>query len=354
MIDTLDIQLNDYKIKKEYQIQIIQGILNMTTGEIKGERTLYKSKDFEIIAKKAYLNTKHFRFDLTRYGAFISTTVPRWFYNSNYYPINKDQLILFGQQLQKELDQNGILTNVYNADICRMDIFKNGIMKNSPIFYLQTLDLLSGKRVKKEKYKENILFKNTQREVFFYDKYIQLQDKGYNISDIPINSLRGEVRFTTKQSIKRFIDSDSKFGRLQSYFKDLPEIYIQQMKDIIFYQKFNFEGITNCIEDERQKLEYLIQNNKSKKSIVKQWIYNKGVYTLINEFGDMKSVKNLLSEFLSKNTVRDNISRMEKAFFEETQFHQQTKNIIKYYQELCDVFLNNKQIYGSLTMHSQY
>jgi hypothetical protein len=239
-IDTLKLRITDYTINKGAPLTVQPAAYDLATGET-NESTLYQDGDYKIQGTKAYINRGAFKLTINDYGAFLHTSVPKQYHGSNDIPVNGKQTkdVLIG--IQKELKENGIHTDIFNADLSRIDISKQAEMNNLTSDYNPAFYMLQGKRMNKRDYGSTILFHNTQRQLCFYDKVVETQIRTKVKQTGPSHTLRNEVRLLSKRAIIGATDLKT-VRELISEYGILDQVYIDQVRNVL---KYDIEGITD-------------------------------------------------------------------------------------------------------------
>lgn len=201
-VDTVKVILNDFRIEPGAKLDIQLGIRDFATGEIR-QQELYSDGHSLIEGSKAIQNTLNYQFTLQDL-AVLQLSLPKVLHNTN------STAIVDGQQasqafmaVEKELASNGIHTNIKEASLSRLDIFRQQRTRFAFTDYSPVFTMLTGTRQNKRDYGTTYLFYNTRREVAFYDKEVEEAMRARKELSLisPSNLVRAEARLLRKQTI---------------------------------------------------------------------------------------------------------------------------------------------------------
>ena len=336
MIDTLKLYITDFEITPESPIKVQPGTINLD-GETELEAVLFKTNKGMVKGAKAFLNDSKFRFDINSKGAFLSTEVSRWFGENNFRPISQVQFSEFSESIKKGLEDNGVKTNLENSRLLRLDLFRNGEMQYFPSVYFPVLRSCRGRRVHKRDYGDTVLFHNTRRESCFYDKFLQMDTKGLDVSDIPRNSLRGEIRLKTADTVQRWTGGMKEFSDIKRGFGYLKETYRGQLGDMVFRYGTETPEQLDCFVDDLRTLNFF--REKTGKQAFNKWIEAEGILDILERYGDIESVRRLLLQVFTKGAVSKQIKRIEDTVKSLKWLGIGKVRFIDLYNELVETFL---------------
>ncbi|MGC8691359.1 MAG: hypothetical protein ACP5SP_08005, partial [Caldisericum sp.] len=135
------------------------------------------------------------------------------------------------------------IADLDKAEIWRLDIFKNVLTSKPYGVYKDVLQSLNLKRTSSRQYPDSYLMRNGVRELMFYNKIKELEEKlgfayvkqVYNFSSE--NIIRGELRLLKHKEVKR--QGIEYLKEIPDKWKDLKEIYKNYMGEVF---KYEFQG----------------------------------------------------------------------------------------------------------------
>lgn len=206
MLDTLKLMLNDYEISGESSLRVQPGAYEVATGE-KLEFPLFSTSSHTFYGSKAYLNSENWNLTLKPLpagnratGAFLQFSVPKNHYGNNYYSTGEHGTRAVFEKVEKELQEQGIRTNLLDSSLSRVDTFKN-IEPVEPFEnYAPVFKLLNAKRTQKREYGTTYLLSNTQQEFCIYDKLAEMKMRNEDTSEFP-ETMRFEHRALKKEKV---------------------------------------------------------------------------------------------------------------------------------------------------------
>jgi len=207
MIDTLKLMLSEYKVSPESSLRVQPASYEVATGE-KVEYPLFRNEAGTFFGSKAYLNTENWNLTLKPLpagnrgtGAFLQFSVPKNYYGSNYYSVGEEGTRAALKKVEGELEQSGVLTNLEEAELSRIDTFKN-IQPEEPFSsYFSLFSLLRARRAQQRGYGTTFLLSNSSQEFCVYDKLQEMKEHGLEISNLP-KTMRFEHRALKKEKVK--------------------------------------------------------------------------------------------------------------------------------------------------------
>ena len=236
MIDTISIGTQEFAFQKHTKL-VLRTDLNLETGEI---------------LEKYFKNLDTFNLTVDSKGLRLHFSLPKLYgLKDNFYPLGAHSFRIAIDNLQRTLQDIGIITDVNQMKILRLDIFKNIETQKNYKTYVEILRNLGLKRTHKREYPDGFLCSNSLREVMFYNKIKELKDSfgvayvrkfGFDTENV----VRGEVRLlkhreVTKQGITYLKEIPDKWGLLK-------EIYRSYMMEVFKYE-FQEGGESLKIED---------------------------------------------------------------------------------------------------------
>jgi len=241
MLDTLKLMLNDYEISPESSLRVQPGSYEIGTGE-KLEFPLFQNENGVYYGSKAYLNSKSWNLTLRHLpggmratGAFLQFSVPKNHYGNNYFSTGEHGTQAVFEKVEKELRESGINTNLLQADLSRVDTFKN-IEPEEPFEnYSGLFKLLNAKRTVKREYGTTFLLSNTQQEFCIYDKLAEMRMRNEETSEFP-ETMRFEHRALNKQKVSSLYG----FSKAQELFKGGYQVIREKQRENWLNSLFSF------------------------------------------------------------------------------------------------------------------
>jgi len=207
MLDTLKLMLSDYEVKSSSTLRVQPGSYEVATGE-KLEFPLFSNSSGTFYGSKAYLNTDKWNLTLKPLpggnratGAFLQFSVPKNHYGNNFYSVGEQGTEAVINQVEQELSENGIGTNLLKADFSRVDTFKNVEPEEPFSSYYNLFSILKANRAVKRDYGTTFLLSNTQQEFCIYDKLEEMRHRAESTSDFP-ETMRFEHRLLNREKVK--------------------------------------------------------------------------------------------------------------------------------------------------------
>ena len=329
--DTVEFQLNDFKIGKNAHIQLKQGDIDTATGEIRGNNFLYEQNNDKYRGKGAYFNDELFnlnilpeRRELIMLGAGnnihslmnIKISLPKIHgKGNNLNGITQNEAGEVMKHVQRELKQNDIHCNIFEAVPIRMDLFKNVFTDEQMKTYAPVYNVLNGKRVKNKTTYDatGFLMQNTVMQYAVYDKIEEMQKNKKDTSNLSGNIARFEQRFIDKRKLAKATGFNNVRDILKHY-RELPDLFYSGWKSEIF--KYEAKDVlikyAKQIEDELKYYMY-DEHGTYRRNWQQRHLQMKGLqYIVENEGKDVyeTALRNVLMERNEKqNTINVKIKR---------------------------------------------
>ena len=209
MLDTVKLQLKDYEITDFSTLEVQPARYVSGTGEVVSEFPLFKNSSGKVFyGSKAFLNTpkwnltvKPVNYSPSGTACYIHFSVPGIHNGNNFYSVGEQGTEAVINQVEQQLTENGIKTNLQNAQLSRVDTFKNIQADQSFESYSTLFQLLKCNRGIKRDYGTTFLLSNSQQEFTVYDKLVEMQNKGISTADFPENTQRYEHRLLNRNKI---------------------------------------------------------------------------------------------------------------------------------------------------------
>jgi hypothetical protein len=384
MIDTLRLNLTDCEIKRSCPLTIQPGLIDHSSGQTFNESDLFIDNTGKIITgSKAYLNHEKFNLtiqptiqpEMTEYnrsklkikrfkridekiqkdlwdwesendevkGIFIQTSLPRLLSETNLKTLSYDEQKTALKTLETELKNNGIKTNIFNANLSRVDTFTN-LKTDFPFYsYSNLFSLMECSRMKSIGYAdESFLWKNGNQQLAIYDKILEMKTKK---PELNFASSKNIMRIENRLLKKRAIDAKLHFIKLDDIYKNYDELkdyHRRETEKKIF--KYSFSEIRGLTEN---KLE--AQLIFCKKQFKDKWL---------DGFLKMEGIKAFLGSD-NENFLLDMIDKLDSEKKEIT-IRVKKSRAKKLYQEMKfyismfemdfkkDKFKSNAELYNEL------
>jgi len=206
MLDTLKLMLSEYKVSPESSLRVQPASYEVATGE-KVEFPLFRNEAGTFYGSKAYLNTENWNLTLKPLpagnrgtGAFLQFSVPKNYYGSNYFSVGEAGTRASLKKVEGELAENGVLTNLEEAELSRVDTFKNIEPEEPFCSYFSLFSLLRARRAQQRGYGTTFLLSNSSQEFCIYNKLEEMREHGEETSELP-ETMRFEHRALTKRKV---------------------------------------------------------------------------------------------------------------------------------------------------------
>ncbi len=312
-VDTLKLRLLDYKIKSGANLTIQPESFNLSK-EKEQESIIYSDNNFQIKGVKAYTNDTNFNFTLDSTGAFLQMSVPKVFHANNELYCNGSETGSALKQTEEKLSRQGITTNLLNANLSRIDVFRQEKTDRTFNEYAPVFSLLQGKRQQKRDYGTTYLFHNTLRELCCYDKGVE---KAYheglrNVA--PTNDMRIENRLLKARSIKT--TGLQTANDLLNNFDSITGIYLSGAKGIFTEEVKNNKVLslgTSFVENELIQLRDIYKKLGVKE--IRKFILRYGVLAISESVSIDNFINSVLriSDAKNKRDLKAKIDKIIKG-----------------------------------------
>ncbi len=210
-LDTVKLHLKDYSITGDCRLNVQPATYIAGSGEVVSEFPLFQNEEGkQYRGSKAYLNTDRLNLTIQPFTrsqegttCFVSFSIPKIHYGNNFYSVGEEGAEAVFSIVEKELWQNGVHTDIENADLSRVDTFKN-IQTEEPFSsYYSLFSLLKARRAIQRGYGTTFLVHNTQQEFCVYDKLEEMRNRDIDTSPFPAQTMRFEHRLLNKKKIEK-------------------------------------------------------------------------------------------------------------------------------------------------------
>ena len=206
MIDTLKVMLNDYRISSDSEIRVQPASYELATGT-KVEYPLFETPEKRCYGAKAYLNEDNWNLTLKplaggrAVGAFLQLSIPKNYYGNNFYSVGEQGTQAVLNKVEGELKERGVHTSLIEADMSRVDTFKNIEPEEPFSCYYSLFSLLKARKAIQRGYGTTFLLSNTQQEFCVYDKLAEMRERQLETGNLP-PTMRFEHRLLNKQKVQ--------------------------------------------------------------------------------------------------------------------------------------------------------
>jgi len=237
MLDTLKVYTPDFEVKDRARVSVQPGLVDYGTGEQR-EVSLFKDElGRDVYGQKAFVNTPQYNLTIQPMGAgvelFLQTSLPKTIHEDNYTPLTNSETTTALTAIEHDLMTRGIMVDLDNCGLSRVDLFKNVRGENNFLSYSPLFELLQSKRQHKRDYGTTFTWSNTQREVCAYDKLTEMQSRGMAIAGYPANTIRFEYRLKNSRVCGRELGV-STVKELVNNLDTLPVKYRDALSKSIF------------------------------------------------------------------------------------------------------------------------
>ena len=242
MIDTLKLMLNEYEIADDSEIRVQPASYELGTGS-KVEYPLFQTPSHGAqYGSKAYLNTDNWNLTLKPLpaggratGAFLQLSVPKNYYGSNFYSVGEQGTQAVLNKVEGELKEKGVHTSLIEADMSRVDTFKNIEPEEPFSSYYSLFSLLKARKAIQRGYGTTFLLSNSQQEFCVYDKLEEMRERNMEVGGLP-PTMRFEHRLLNKQKVQNVYG----FGKVAELFKGGYEVVKEKQVESWESSLFNF------------------------------------------------------------------------------------------------------------------
>ena len=265
MVDTLVLNLKKFDISNSHKLAIQPPVIH-PGGVIVGDfdidgiptaKAWHNADKFNVTVKQKYSKVTEGKYG--NVSVFVQTSLPRYQAKNNTQPVEQQQAKEILQQLENDLEEIGIKSKLNDANLSRLDLFRNAETKYSFNTYSPVLNLLEGKRMKSQEFGgQGFMYRNTKHEIVTYDKIQEMQHKlkqryGSNLEGLikesnklskeyaDKNLMRFEYRMLGHEKVSDIVGYETAKELIDNY-TGLDTIYRSTMKQNLFrYDGRNIE-----------------------------------------------------------------------------------------------------------------
>jgi len=336
MLDTVKVYIPEFDIASDSSIEVQPARFNAGTGEVVNEFPLFRTVSGKVFkGSRAFLNTDLFNLDIkplySTIGCFCHFSVPKVHNGENYYSVGEQGTEAVFNLVEAELRKCGFYTNLKNAQLSRIDTFKN-IEPEEPFeTYSALFGLLNASRRIKRSFGTTYMVTNSQQEFCVYDKLAEMQLHKIDTSNFP-ETMRFEHRLLNKQKISSVLG----FTQVAEVFKGgyavIREKQKESWKENLF--KYSVEEVIQLGSQELAlEMEYFAR--KHGRNWFGYFLKSYGSFHLA-QFAGVEVVEKALNCF---EPDRMKVYRMKKTLQEaerELLFYRQEQNTKKTYAVLYE------------------
>ena len=214
--DTVSLQLHEFSVKKSAPLDIFPPVIHYDSGELKGDYALFMEGEKQINGQKAVHNGEFLNLDIKPVGCqvrgYVRFSLPKVQGQglSNFYPVTPERMPLIMGLVQNELDVIGVVCDLKDAKITRLDMFTNLSTKSSFNDYETILLSMTASRKKHLPFRgEGYLWRNKNEQFCIYDKRVEMKQSNTLIPPgVPQNSIRVERRLMRSRKIRAELKTD--------------------------------------------------------------------------------------------------------------------------------------------------
>ena len=352
MVDTISVMVSDVKLNKKIHNQIkyetyggsknkcynkehcICQHINNNNQNIHGHKlSIYTYKyNLSIEIKKNMDNYKSLIFISPRTYELLGV------YN-NLHPITQSQARMAFDHLATILKKDGIEVDLFNAYLCRVDLFKNINLDRPYECYNGLMRALRANKLKKYYHENSLYFANTLRIINIYDKTRELKEKRKYETEHP-NIMRIEYRMIKKQKCTSELHY-STLGELIDNWNDLDRIFTEII-DKLFFKNAKYAK-NNKKRNELDELLYFY--TQPTRSPFNAFLMAKGAEHVLAKLGDSRVLhKELIQNSLGAAPSR-NMKKFEESLLQSQYAHESGTTIGEMYTEIYNKLMSPVEDY---------
>jgi len=241
-LDTVHLHLTDYSVQAENGLTIVPSNYKASTGELVSDFSLYTdTSGRQVNGRRAFMNTPNFQltfepFTKTVQGVscFVQFSVPKVHYGNNYYSVGEQGSEAVFKQVERELWEGGVHTDIDTCNITRLDTFKNIEPEEKFPSYAPLFSLLKMRRGVDRTYPESFLMKNTQQQFCVYDKIAEMQNRKVDTSSFPEKTMRFEHRCMNRQKVQNVFGFSSVANLFEGGYKEVKKKQVEEWGNNLF------------------------------------------------------------------------------------------------------------------------
>ena len=258
LIDTLNLMLDDFEVDSVTQLCVEPHSYQADTGVTSQARPLWvKANGHSVYGKKAQHIGEHFVATIkaqkqsTVADCYVQLSLPKFCSGNNLFPVTLSQSQKAMRRLESELNRIGIRADLKTAKLSRLDLFRN-IQTDEPFSsYRGLFCTLKAQRQQRREWDTTFLWGNTQQQTQIYDKRVEMQRNGRDVSRCPPNTMRCEYRMMNGQKIRQVLRGRT-VEHLWSEYENLPAIYNNAIRQTLFKEPLPHHEVLTGSQLERE------------------------------------------------------------------------------------------------------
>ncbi|MFN6359055.1 MAG: phage/plasmid replication protein [Bacteroidota bacterium] len=292
-IDKLGLFTPDFLIKDSQSESFGQDRSIKQGGRVP-KRLLTDSNGVDVDAWKLYHNSEKGggNYTISDRGLLISFNPSKMFHP--YKLVGMSGVMQGVETIQKEMQEIGILTNLMESKVCRLDIACQKEMTYPLFQYESAYRLLKGQRIKNQRqYEGGYMFSNNSTQTQFYNKQLELQKDGLDVLENENNLLRGEIRLLKREPVKSQIGIVSLYDLIntdQSFIDDKYKTYLNKR---IFSRQYISDQLELDFYGEVEILKELKQTNP--RGAWQQYLMESNIEMTLLKFGNISKFGEMLA-----------------------------------------------------------
>lgn len=214
--------------------------------------------------------------------------------------------------VQDYLRQNGVLVNVADAKLTRLDLAKDRQMSDKVRSYATALSSLDGKRMKERvQYPDGVRIGTQSKQGIFYDKGLELSP-----ADGSTNNMRGEFRMLKGETIKSTLGTITAGELTSLHQQDISTAYANYINADL-YRMGNAEQLSFSFTTEVEVLKFY--RTTFKRNALLYWFVQEGIQMKLERIGDMDTLAKIMLEAgYTRQTVYKEKRKFEKILRQAT------------------------------------
>jgi hypothetical protein len=331
-IDKLVLSTQSFIVKDATNtgLQVKHGFTDLATGE-QNNPFLFKDKTGrKIEGTSAFLNTDQYGLNINQYGLQIVFNPSKTYHP---YELCTDVKVLQEriETLSKDIYKRGIRIDTEQMNVSRIDLAKNGLMKEPCIAYSPVLSWLNIPRSKRNAmYPDGHSSNNNKFGLNFYNKGKELRDSGIGLIDHD-NMMRCELQLKGTQSVCKRTSISTLSSLYEIGTDQLNSYYVETLSNDIFKA-----GRSNQLRISYTDIkEFLIELRAEYGRYAMNVFYSTySIEALMNDIENVNSFKSILKDIgYHRNIVRKHEKRILE-YMNIQKMIRKSSGIGKLYKEL--------------------
>lgn len=205
--------------------------------------------------------------------------------------------------IEHELKQVGIITNLAEMRLCRLDLAKQAEMSNPFPTYVDAFLMLKGKRAKEQRlYPNGYTVGNKSWETIGYDKGQELATKGV-LGIAEKNLMRLENRWLKAETISKVLGLTGLPDLADTSPAELTAMYKHHLNTRYFPKQFDGLQAKLDFDTAVSEMKAVQEMMGNKNGWLKDYLAAQHIDSLISGLGGVEMLRRVLSELAPKQTV---------------------------------------------------